>query len=96
MIDAVINFFSSHATLAALIYSWGSFEIGRMYYGMKRRTGTFLWCILGIGAAVVYAIAGCFLRQWIGSILLALTIVLQVKFARRWFNSLPQSPGESR
>lgn len=96
MIDAVINFFSSHATLAALIYSWGSFEIGRMYYGMRRRTGTFLWCILGIGAAVVYAIAGCFLGQWIGSILLALTIVLQVRFARRWFNSLPQSPEESR
>jgi hypothetical protein len=95
MIDAVLNFFSAHTTVAALIYSWGSFEIGRMYYGMKRRTGTFLWCILGIGAAIVYAIVGCFLRQWIESILLALTIVLQVKFARRWFRSLPDPPEEN-
>lgn len=90
MIDAVINFFSSHATLAALIYSWGSFEIGRVYYdGMGRRTGAVLWSVLGIGATAVYAVAGCFLGQWIGSVLLTLSIWLQVRLAKGWFNSVP-------
>lgn len=89
MIDFIINFFSSHTTLAALIYSWGSFEIGRMYQGMRRRTGAVLWSVLGIGTATVYAVAGCLLGQWIGSVLLVLSIALQVWLAKRWFNSLP-------
>jgi hypothetical protein len=90
MVDAVIAFFSSHATLAALVYSWGSFEIGRMYHGMGRRMGAVLWTTLGIGAAAIYAVAGCFLGQWIGSALLALSIGLQARLMWRWFKSLPE------
>jgi hypothetical protein len=95
MIDNITSFLSVHSAFAALIYSWGSFEIGRMYYGMKRRAGMILWCTLGIAAAVIYAIAGCFLGQWISAILLFVTIVFQIKFLKRWVNTLPQSPHDS-
>ncbi len=95
MIHDVRNFLAAHSGLAALVYSWGSFEIGRIYYGMKRRAGTILWCTLGISVAVIYAIAGCFLGQWISATLLFVTIIVQVRFLKRWVNTLP-SPDENR
>ncbi len=92
MLDWLISFVSSHQTIGGLVYSWGSFQVGRMYHGMGKPKGAFLWSSLGVVSAFIYLIVGCLVGQWIGAAFLALTIAIEIVFLRRWFSSPPAPP----
>jgi hypothetical protein len=92
MFDLIVQFFSSHQSLAALVYSWVSFEIGRMYLRMGKKTGARLWGALGIGVAVIYLFVAYFVGQWVGVLLLAASVAFQARAVWHWFNSRPETP----
>ena len=87
MFDKILHFVSSHQTIGALVYSWGSFEIGRMYFTMRRKRGACLWGGLGVLAAIIYFFVAGYLGQWFGAFLLGASVVLEVWVMRRWFSS---------
>jgi|SRR5450432_184950 hypothetical protein len=84
MFDQMLRFLSSHQTIGALIYSWGSFEIGRMFFKSGRQKGGFLWGALGVVTAVIYFFVAIFLRQWLGVVLLAATAASEAWLMKRW------------
>jgi hypothetical protein len=91
MFDQLWHFLSSHQTIGALVYSWGSFEIGRMYFRMGRENAAFLWGGLGILAAVIYFFVAVFLKEWGGIAALGVTVGLEAWLMKRWFRSDSQS-----
>lgn len=95
MFEQMLRFVSSHRTVGALVYSWGSFEIGRMYFNMGRKKGGFLWGGLGILAAIVYFFVAGYLREWSGLTLLGVTVELEIRLMRRWFSADSQGPQPS-
>jgi membrane protein implicated in regulation of membrane protease activity len=88
----MVRLLSSHETIGGLVYSWGSFQIGRMYHGTGKPRGAFLWSILGIIAALIYLVVGFVVGQWVGAIFLTVSLALEVMLVRRWFSSPPQPP----
>ncbi len=78
---------SAHPALGALVYSWGSFEIGRMFFGMRRLRGALLWGGLGTLTAIIYILVTVIRGQLFGAILLGITAALQIWLMKRWFRS---------
>ncbi len=91
MFDQILHFISSYPTIGALVYSWGSFEIGRMFFKMGREKGAFLWGVLGIVAAVIYFFVAAFHLQWFGIVSLGATVGLEVWIMKRWVEAGSQS-----
>ena len=87
MFEQMLQFVSSHQTIGALVYSWCSFEIGRMYFKMRRKRGAFLWGGLGILVAIFYFFVAGYLRRWLEAVLLGASVVPEVWVMRRWFLS---------
>jgi hypothetical protein len=84
MFDQILHFLSSHQTAGALVYSWGSFEIGRTFFKMQREKTGYLWGGLGLLAATIYFFVAAVLLQWLGAVLLGITVGLEAWLMKRW------------
>jgi hypothetical protein len=85
MLEQILHFLSSHPTAGALVYSWGSFEIGRMYFNRGKEKAAFLWGGLGILCGVIYFFVAAFYMEWVGVILLGVTVGLEGWLLKRRF-----------